>query len=98
MNWQIQVPIPQYPFSLSRSDRFLLGSCFAQHMADRLLHYKFSCASNSYGTLFHPIPLLQNLTDALKQVDIDELFFLKEMRQHFITLVIRQFGLNQRMI
>ena len=78
MNWQIQVPIPEYPFSLSRSDRvFTLGSCFAQHMADRLLHYKFSCASNSYGTLFHPIPLLQNLTDALKQVDIDEALFLE---------------------
>ena len=78
MNWQIQVPIPKYPFSLSRSDRvFTVGSCFAKHMADRLVHYKFSCASNSYGTLFHPIPLLQNLTDALKQVEIDEDLFLE---------------------
>ena len=78
MNWQIQVPIPEYPFSLSRSDRvFTVGSCFAQHMADRLLHYKFSCASNSYGTLFHPVPLLQNLTDALIQADIDEALFLE---------------------
>ena len=78
MNWQIQVPIPEYPFSLSRSDRvFTLGSCFAQHMAERLLYYKFSCASNSYGTLFHPIPLLQNLTDALKKVEIDEDLFLQ---------------------
>ena len=78
MNWQIQVPIPQYPFSLSRSDRvFTLGSCFAQHIAGRLLHYKFSCASDSYGTLFHPIPLLKNLTDALRQADIDETLFLE---------------------
>ena len=78
MNWQIQVPIPKYPFSLSRSDRvFTVGSCFAKHMADILVHYKFSCASNSYGTLFHPIPLLQNLTDALKQVEIDEDLFLE---------------------
>ena len=78
MNWQIQVPIPKYPFSLSRSDRvFTVGSCFAKHMADRLVHYKFSCASNSYGTLFHPIPLLQNLSDALKQVEIDEDLFLE---------------------
>ena len=78
MNWQTKVPIPQYPFSLSRSDRvFTMGSCFAQHMADRLLHYKFSCVSNFYGTLFHPIPLLQNLTDALKQADIDEALFVE---------------------
>ena len=78
MNWQIQVPIPEYPFELSHKDRvFSVGSCFAQHMADRLVHFKFFCASNPYGTLFHPIPLLQNLTDALKQVEIDEGLFLE---------------------
>ena len=78
MNWQIQVPIPEYPFDLSHKDRvFSVGSCFAQHMADRLVHFKFFCASNPYGTLFHPIPLLQNLTDALKQVEIDEGLFLE---------------------
>ena len=78
MNWQIQVPIPEYPFELSHYDRvFSVGSCFAQHMADRLVHFKFFCSSNPYGTLFHPIPLLQNLTDALKQVEIDEDLFLE---------------------
>lgn len=77
MNWQIQVPISKYTFDLSHSDKvFSVGSCFAQHMADRLLHYKFSCTSNPYGTLFHPIPLLQNLTDALKGSEIDEELFL----------------------
>ncbi|MFQ3268241.1 MAG: hypothetical protein ACI9B2_000023 [Flavobacteriales bacterium] len=78
MTWQIQVPIPKYTFNLSHSDKvFSVGSCFAQHMADRLLHYKFSCTSNPYGTLFHPIPLLQNLTDALKGLEIDEELFLE---------------------
>jgi hypothetical protein len=78
MNWQIQVPIPEYSFDLSHSDKvFSVGSCFAQHMADRLLHYKFSCTSNPYGTLFHPIPLLQNLTDALKGSETDEELFLE---------------------
>ena len=78
MNWQIQVPIPKYTFDLSHSDKvFSVGSCFAQHMAGRLLHYKFSCTSNPYGTLFHPSPLLQNLTDALKGAEIDEELFLE---------------------
>ena len=77
MNWQIQIPISQYTFDLSHSDKvFLVGSCFAQHMADRLLHYKFACTSNPYGTLFHPIPLLQNLTNALKGSEIDQELFL----------------------
>ena len=78
MIWHLQVPVPKYTFDLSHSDKvFSVGSCFAQHMADRLLHYKFSCTSNPYGTLFHPIPLLQNLTDALKGNDIDEHLFLE---------------------
>lgn len=78
MNWHLQVPIPKYPFDLSHSDKiFSVGSCFAQHMADNLGHYKFTCTSNPYGTLFHPIPLLQNLTDAIKGATIDEGLFLE---------------------
>ena len=78
MNWQIQVPIPEYSFDLSHSDKVLsAGSCFAQHMADRLLRYKFSCTSNPYGTLFHPIPLFQNLRDAIKGSEIDKMLFLE---------------------
>jgi len=78
MNWQIQVPIPKYTFDLSHSDKvFSVGSCFALHLADRLLHYKFSCTSNPYGTLFHPIPLLQNLTNAIKGAEVDEELFLE---------------------
>jgi len=78
MTWQIQVLIPKYTFDISHSDKvFSVGSCFAQHMADRLLHYKFSCTSNPYGTLFHPIPLLQNLTNALKGSEINQELFLE---------------------
>lgn len=78
MNWHIQVPIPSYPFTLAHSDKvFSVGSCFAQHMADRLVYYKVSCTSNPYGTLFHPIPLLQNLSNALKSTAIDQDLFLQ---------------------
>lgn len=78
MNWQIKVPIPAYEFNISHSDKvFSVGSCFAQHMADKLVHYKFSCNSNPYGTLFHPIPLLQNLTNALTSSNIDDELFVE---------------------
>ena len=78
MNWQIQVPIPKYSFDISHSDVvFSAGSCFAQHMADRLAHYKFLCRNNPYGTLFHPIPLIYNLTNALNGSEIDEELFLQ---------------------
>lgn len=78
MNWHLQVHIPKYPFGLSHSDKiFSVGSCFAQRMADNLGHYKFTCTSNSYGTLFHPIPLLQNITDAIKGSEVDKSLFLE---------------------
>jgi len=78
MNWHLQVPIPSYPFELSHSDKVIsLGSCFAQQMADRLLFYKFSCKSNPFGTLFHPIPLLQNLSKAITNAKIERDLFLE---------------------
>lgn len=78
MSWHLEVPIPNYPFDLSHTDKvFSVGSCFAQHMADNLIHYKFSCSSNPYGTLFHPLPLLQNLTNAIKASVIDEQLLLQ---------------------
>ena len=78
MNWHLQVPIPSYPFELSHSDKVIsLGSCFAQQMADRLLFYKFSCKSNTFGTLFHPIPLLQNLSKAITNAKIERDLFLE---------------------
>lgn len=78
MNWHLEVPIPEYPFGLSHRDSiFSAGSCFAQYIADKLIHYKFSCTNNPYGTLFHPIPLMQNLKGALKESEIDDKLFVK---------------------
>ena len=78
MNWFLQVPIPEYTFDLSHSDPvFSSGSCFAEQMANKLVRYKFSCTNNPYGILFHPIPLMRNLTDALNGSEIDEQLFLQ---------------------
>ena len=76
MNWQIQVPIPEYPFELSHYDRVIsVGSCFEQQIADRLVHFQFFCMSTPYDTSFHPIPLLHYLTDSSKLAKIDEALF-----------------------
>ena len=78
MNWLLPVPIPEYPYKVSHRDKvFSIGSCFAQHIADRFVYYKFACTSNPYGTLFHPIPLLQNLTNALNHKELDSDLFLE---------------------
>lgn len=77
MNWHLEVPISNYPFEISHKDTLVsVGSCFAQHIAEQMSHYKFHCLSNPYGTLFHPLPILQNLTRAIKGLEFDEALYL----------------------
>lgn len=35
----------------------LVGSCFSEHIGQRLKRFGFNVLSNPYGTIFHPIPL-----------------------------------------
>ena len=84
MNWHLHVPIPKYSFDLTHRDKIIsVGSCFAHHMASQLLHYKFTCSTNPYGTLFHPIAVLNNLTNALQQAAIDESLFIENAEYFF---------------
>lgn len=43
------------------SQILVLGSCFATHMAERLLGVKFKVTQNPYGVLFHPKAILKSL-------------------------------------
>ncbi|MBK8518309.1 MAG: GSCFA domain-containing protein [Saprospiraceae bacterium] len=38
-------------------DIMTLGSCFSQHIGDRLQKYKFKCISNPFGTVFNPVSI-----------------------------------------
>jgi hypothetical protein len=42
-----------------------LGSCFAEHIGDKLTYYKFKTTQNPFGILFHPQVLLNVLEKAL---------------------------------
>ncbi len=41
-----------------------MGSCFAQHMSQRLQQLKFSCTSNPFGILYHP----QNIANCIEMI------------------------------
>ena len=62
MNWHTEIPIEDSSFRLGYKDHFFfVGSCFSDHIAIKLLRYKYTCVKNPFGTYFHPIPLLNNL-------------------------------------
>lgn len=71
---------------LKLSDKImLLGSCFTEHMFERLHHYKFNAIQNPHGTLFNP----SSIHDALRQyinnqtIHQDELFEQNSLWNHW---------------
>ncbi len=66
MSWQTPVKLEALGL-LSLSEPILtMGSCFAEHLGDRLLRYKWNCLSNPFGTLFHPLTISRLLTMVIK--------------------------------
>ena len=61
----------------------LLGSCFAEHIAQKLNYFKFSNLSNPFGVLFHPIAIENLLKRSLSGPDYtaDEVFCHNEIWQ-----------------
>ena len=65
MKLQTQLPLEnQVPAINYHSKLVLLGSCFAENIAEKFSYYKFQNKVNPLGVLFHPIAILELLTRA----------------------------------
>lgn len=65
MKLQTQLPLEiQSPAIDYKSKLVLLGSCFAENMAEKFSYYKFQNEVNPFGVLFHPVAILDLLTRA----------------------------------
>jgi len=74
--------IPVLPHRISYTDSvMLIGSCFTEHISDRLLKYKLHILPNPHGILFNPLSVAQSLNSYLdnKQYTGDDLFYLNEL-------------------
>lgn len=55
MDIQTRVDCPRDDFRLSITDRLLImGSCFAEHIGEKLTAHKFTCHTNPFGALYNP--------------------------------------------
>ncbi len=62
------VNIPKSNFKLQHQNTItLIGSCFSQHIGNKLAHHKFKTNPNSFGTVFNPISIANNLHRLIKQ-------------------------------
>lgn len=65
--------IPSFSVSIDHQDQILsLGSCFAEHMAQRLLDVKFPVVQNPFGILYNPLSIDTALRILLEQQVISE--------------------------
>lgn len=54
------------------SSILLLGSCFVEHIGEKLEYYKFQNLQNPFGIVFHPLAIEKLVTRAINETDFTE--------------------------
>ena len=78
MKLQTQIPIVKHTPAIDYNSKlFLLGSCFAENISNKLSYYKFQNKVNPLGVLFHPLAILDLLKRAQNRIGYNQkdLFF-----------------------
>jgi GSCFA family len=84
MEFQLPIQIPSLPAPLNYRDRMLLiGSCFTEHIGNKLQELKFDVLQNPNGILFDPQSVASSLVSYVqnRQYTEDDLFYLNEVWQ-----------------
>jgi hypothetical protein len=84
MEFQVPIHIPTLNPSINYKDKLLLvGSCFTEHIGNKLEELKFSILQNPNGILFDPASIASSLVSYIqqKQYTEEDLFFLNELWQ-----------------
>lgn len=78
----IQIPVPAQPLSY-RDGILLIGSCFTEHIGNKLQELKFNVLQNPNGILFDPHSVAGSLVSYIgnRQYTEDDLFYLNELWQ-----------------
>lgn len=79
MDFQLSFIIPPSPIRITHQDPVLLtGSCFTEHIGNRMLAGKFPAKVNPHGILFNPLSIAEGLEAAvqLKKYTESDLFSL----------------------
>ncbi len=81
MKLQTIVPLEKSHHAIGYDSHILsLGSCFAEHIGNKLGYFKFRAVLNPFGILFHPLAIENLITRAIseKPYTETEVFFLNE--------------------
>lgn len=82
MQLMLTLDIPPLPKPILYTDNVLLvGSCFTEHISDRLQQQKFRVMQNPHGILFNPLSVASSIDTYLngRQYEEGDLFLLNEL-------------------
>jgi hypothetical protein len=82
MQLTLKLDIPPLQNPISYTDKILLiGSCFTEHISERLAQNKFNVLSNPHGILFNPLSVAQSLSSYVggRNYSTNDLFYLNEL-------------------
>lgn len=62
MHFRTEITAPNFPFKIAHRQRILpLGSCFSEHMAEKLRKNLFHVVDNPFGTSYNPVSLANQI-------------------------------------
>ncbi len=78
----LQLNIAPLPKQINHHSKILLtGSCFAEHISEKLLQHKFDVLYNPHGILYNPYSIADSISSYIngRQYTEDDLFHLNEL-------------------
>src|SRR5689334_11288673 len=76
-NFRTELEGTSQPFLSHDQSILTLGSCFAEHVGQRLLDFKWRGLNAPFGTLFHPLALEKVLQLAVEGRPLDQTLFVE---------------------
>lgn len=77
---KLDFDFPSFDFNIKHGDSIsLMGSCFSDEIGNHFKTNGFKTNLNPFGTIFHPIPLAQNILDSLNGQTKEEIYQRKDL-------------------
>lgn len=77
---KLDFDIPAFDFKIKHADSIsLMGSCFSDEIGNHFKANGFMTVSNPFGTVFHPIPLAQNILDSINNKVDEDIYQRKDL-------------------
>ncbi len=86
MKFRTEIKLPSFPFQINyETPVFGLGSCFTDHIKQKLSYFQFQTHINDFGVIFNPVSIKKILKRIVNRqlFEQNELFLDHEQWKHF---------------